>query len=125
MSRDAESRWVGFPYRADHRGRTATADLDRHVRDLVEQLLFTSPGERVNRPSLGTNLRHAVFAPNADQLATALEHMVQAALQRWLSDYLVVQAVDIHAEDNRLVVDLRYLVRHNRELRQARFEREL
>lgn len=114
-----------FPLRVDHRGRSASVDIDQHVRDLVEQLLFTSPGERVNRPTFGTDLRHAVFAPSSTELAAALQHMIQAALQRWLSDHLIVVGVEISADDSRVYVDLRYQVKRNRELRQARFEREL
>lgn len=116
---------VGFPFRVDHRGRTATAELDRHVRDLVEQLLFTSPGERLNRPEFGTHLRQAVFAPSSDELASALEHMIQGALQQWLSEHLVVQNVGVEAKESKLVVDVAYEVKRNRELRQARFERDL
>jgi uncharacterized protein len=116
---------IGFPFRVDHRGRAATADFDRHVRDLVEQLLFTSPGERVNRPTFGTDLRHAVFAPNSDELAAALEHMIQGALQQWLGEYVLVQRVEVRASDSMLTVDVAYLVKRNRETRQARFERGL
>jgi phage baseplate assembly protein W len=115
----------GFPFRIDHRGRTASADLDRYVRDLVEQVLFTAPGERPNRSSFGTDLRQAVFAPNSPELAAALQHLVQGALQRWLADVLVVQAVEIAAVDNLLTVEVRYLVKRNREPGVARFEREL
>lgn len=122
--RDTRTDW-GSPFRVDHRGRTATADLDRHVRDLVEQLLFTSPGERVNRPDLGTELRQAVFAPNSDELAAALEHMIQGALQQWLSEHLTVQRVQLTASESTLTIDVSYLVKRNHELRQARFEQEL
>jgi uncharacterized protein len=116
---------VGFPFRVDHRGRSAGADLDRHVRDLIEQLLFTSPGERVNRPGFGTDLRHAVFASNSSELAAALQHVIQGALQRWLSEHVIVQGVEVEAEENRLQIEVRYQLKRNRELRHTRFEREL
>lgn len=115
----------GFPFRVDDRGRTSAADLDRHLRDLIEQLLFTGQGERVNRPTFGTELRHAVFAPNSNELATALEHMIQGALQRWLSEHIVVQGVELSAEDAVLRIDVRYQLKRNGELRAARFEREI
>jgi uncharacterized protein len=41
---------LDFPYHFDARGRTAAIDDAGHIRDMVEQLLFTNPGERVNRP---------------------------------------------------------------------------
>ncbi len=115
----------GFPFRVDHRGRTATADLDGHVRGLVEQLLFTGPGERVNRPDFGTDLRQVVFAPNSKELAAALEHMISAALQRWLSDHLIIRSVEISTDEATLSVDVSYQIKRNRELRVAHFEREV
>ena len=62
---------IDFPFHFDDRGRTATTTLDDHVRDLIEQLLFTSPGERVNRPDFGAGLLQLVFAPNSAELAAA------------------------------------------------------
>lgn len=114
-----------FPLRIDHRGSTAQVDLDGHVRDLIEQLMFTSPGERVNRPSFGTDLRHAVFSPNSNELATALEHMVRGSLQRWLGDELVVEDVTVGAEEALLRIEVRYQVKREARLRVARFERPL
>ena len=71
---------VAYPYRIDSRGRTARADHDDHLLELIEQVLFTSPGERVNRPEFGAGLMQLVFAPNSDLLATAIQASVQAAL---------------------------------------------
>jgi phage baseplate assembly protein W len=124
MNRDRPAN-IGFPFRIDHRGRTASADPERYVRDLLEQLLFTSPGERVNRPTFGSDLRQAVFTPASPELGAALQHLVQGALQRYLSEHVIVQAVEVSAEDNRLTVEVRYLMHRNREPAVARFEREL
>lgn len=68
---------VDFPYGIDARGRTAGVADDPHVRDLIEQVLWTAPGERVNRPTFGSGLFGLVFEPNGDALATATEHTVQ------------------------------------------------
>ena len=75
---------VDFPYRIDGRGRTATTSEDDHLRDLIEQVLFTAPGERVNRPTFGSGLLRLVFAPNGDALAAATQMTVQGNLQQWL-----------------------------------------
>ena len=83
---------IDFPFHFDGRGRTAEAATDEHVRDLIEQVLFTSPGERVNRPTFGSGLMQLVFAPNSDELATATQFLVQAALQQWLGDLIEVCA---------------------------------
>ncbi len=113
---------VAFPFRIDHRGRTAAADPDVHVRGLVEQLLFTTPGERVNRPELGTGLRELVFAPNSEELASATQLLVQGALQQWLGELIQVDAVEVESEEATLRVTVRYVVRRTLEQREERFE---
>jgi phage baseplate assembly protein W len=100
-----------YPLQFDSRGRTASTDEDSHVRDLIEQVLFTSPGERVNRPSFGTGLMQLVFAPNSPELAAATQLLVQSALQQWLGDVILVQSVEVAADDSNLQVAVTYIVR--------------
>ncbi|MFD7402908.1 GPW/gp25 family protein [Streptomyces sp. NPDC059866] len=102
---------IAFPFRADRRGRTAHARHGDHVHDLIEQLLFTSPGERVMRPDFGCGLLDLVFAPNSPELINTLELSVQAALQRWLGDLIEVEALDVVGEDTVVRVYLSYVVR--------------
>jgi phage baseplate assembly protein W len=102
---------VDFPFHFDHRGRTALADDADHLRDLIHQVLFTSPGERVMRPSFGSGLFQLVFAPNSLELAATTQMLAQAALQQWLGDLIVVESVDIVVEDATLNVTVRYAVR--------------
>jgi phage baseplate assembly protein W len=97
-----------FPLHLDGRGHTATTGDDDHVRDLIEQVLFTSPGERVNRPSFGTGLLQYVFLPNSEPLATATRAAVQGALVQWLGDLIEVRQVDVVAEDATLRVTVQY-----------------
>lgn len=100
---------IAFPYRIDARGRTAAAtDHAAHVRDLVEQVLFTSPGERVNRPDFGCGLLDLVFGANGPELAAAVEMTAQAALQRWLGDLLTVESLSVTAEESALRVSVDY-----------------
>ena len=82
---------IAYPYHIEGRGRTATTDPDSHIRDLIEQVFFTSPGERVNRPTFGGGLLELVFAPNSDALAAATQFLVQGALQQWLGDLIPVE----------------------------------
>jgi uncharacterized protein len=119
------TRNIASPWRLDGSGRTADVDRDRHVRDLIEQVLFTSPGERVNRPTFGSGLLAAVFAPNGDELAATSQVLVQAALQQWLGDLIVVEAVAVQAEDSTLRVSVQYLVRATQERRADQFVREV
>ena len=83
---------IDFPLHLDGGGRTATTDDDDHIRDMIEQVLFTNPGERVNRPDFGSGLLQLVFAPNSTELAAALQFTIQAALQRWLGDLIELPA---------------------------------
>lgn len=101
---------IDFPFHFDGRGQTATTDDDDHVRDMIEQLLFTNPGERVNRPDFGSGLLQLVFAPNSPELAAALQFTMQAALQRWLGDVITVEDLEVQSEDSTLRVAVRYLV---------------
>jgi phage baseplate assembly protein W len=101
---------IDFPLQIDGRGRTSISG-DRHLRDLIEQLLFTSPGERVNRPTLGSGLLQMVFAPSSDELAAATQFLVQATLQQWLGDLLQTEAVRVEIEDSILRVTVQYIVR--------------
>lgn len=101
---------IGFPYGFDRTGHTAAVDADAHIRDLIEQVLLTAPGERVNRPTFGTGTNQLVFAPNSDTLAMAQQKLIQAGLQQWLSDLIQVQEVKVEADDTTLRVTVRYTV---------------
>jgi len=114
---------IDFPFHVDGRGRTAATDPDDHVRDLIEQVLFTAPGERVNRPGFGSGLLQLVFAPNSQELAAATQFLVQGALQQWLGDLIQVEAVEVEGEDSRLMVTVQYVVRRDQQRRSATFSR--
>jgi phage baseplate assembly protein W len=98
---------VNFPYQFDSRGRTQDP-LDSYVRQLVEQVLFTSPGERVNLPDFGSGLLQLTFAPNSAEMAAATQFTVQAALQKWLRGYIKVQSVVASAVESTLEVTVTY-----------------
>ena len=114
---------IDYPFRIDGRGRTALSDEDDHVRDMIEQLLFTAPGERVNRPEFGCGLLQLVFAPNSDALAATTQFTVAASLQQWLGDVVEVESVTVDAVDATLTVDVKYIVRRTRETRVVQFSR--
>jgi phage baseplate assembly protein W len=113
---------VAFPYRVDGRGRTAEVeDDDTHIRDLIEQVLFTAPGERVNRPDFGCALLQLVFAPNSDQLAATLQALVQGSLQQWLGNLLLIDEVNATSSEATLAVQVRYTVLRSQASRTASF----
>ncbi|MGB8340808.1 MAG: GPW/gp25 family protein [Chthoniobacterales bacterium] len=112
---------IDFPYHFDSRGRTTEVDYDAHIRDLIEQVLFAAPGERVNRPDFGSGLLRLVFAPNSDQLAATTQYLVQGSLQQYLGDLIQVDAVEVTNEDSTLRVSVRYLVRRTQTVQTAEF----
>jgi uncharacterized protein len=114
---------IDYPFHFDRRGRTATTDQDDHIRDMIEQLLFTNPGERVNRPEFGSGLLELVFAPNSPELAAALQFTMQAALQRWLGDVIEVESLEVESEEATLRVTVGYVVRRTGQRQTAVIQR--
>jgi uncharacterized protein len=115
---------IDYPFRVDGRGRTATTGEEEHVRDLIEQVLFTAPGERVNRPDFGSGLLQTLFAPNGEVLGSAVQFSVQGALQQWLGELIRVEAVEVTPDDSRLTVKVVYR-RSDGEQRTAELSREI
>ena len=101
-------QFFDFPLHMDGRGRSAETGEDEHIRDMIYQVLFTSPGERVNRADFGCGLKQLVFAPNGDTLAAATQFLVQGSLQRWLDTVIEVENVNVEAFDSELRVTVAY-----------------
>ena len=112
-----------YPFHFDHRRRTAATGDEAHIRELIEQVLFTAPGERVNRPDFGSGLMLMMFAPNSDQLSATTQMIVQSALQQWLGELILVEAVEIENDDAALRVTVRYIVRRTQTSQVAEFTR--
>lgn len=100
--------WLSFPYRVSAAGTTATASRDAQIRDMVEQVLFTRRGERINRAEFGAGLHEMIFSENAPEIAAAVQHMVQASLQQWLSEVIEVRGVRAEAVESQLRVTVVY-----------------
>jgi len=114
---------IAFPLHFDERGRTAGRNSDDHIRDMIELLLFTTPGERVNRPDFGSGLLQLIFAANSPEVAAALQFALQAALDRWLGDLIEVRGLDVTCDDARLTIDVTYAIRRTGEVVETSFER--
>jgi phage baseplate assembly protein W len=114
---------IDYPYHFDQRKRTAGTTDDDHIRDLIEQVLFTSPGERVNRPTFGSGLLQLVFAPNSDALAAATHLAVQGALQQWLGDLIKVEGVEVDSVESTIRVRVQYTVLRTQQQQTAQFVR--
>ena len=114
---------LAYPYQFDGRGRTAEADEEAYIRGLIEQVLFTAPGERVMRPDFGSGIMQLVFAPNSPELAATTQFLVQGALQQWLGSLIALDTVNVEAVDATLRVTVRYVIRRTQTAQVATFER--
>jgi phage baseplate assembly protein W len=114
---------VDYPFHLDRQGCTATTDNNDHIRDLIEQVLFTFPGERVNLPTFGSGILQLVFAPNSDVLAAATQVTIQTALQQWLGDLILVEAVEVQNQDSTLQILVQYMIRRTQQRQTAQFSR--
>jgi phage baseplate assembly protein W len=120
-----EAHPLDFPFAIDARGRAATTDPDDHLRDLIRLVLFTAPGERVNRPEFGCGIKQLVFAPSSDALAAATEQLVHGALIRWLDPVLSVERVHVEANDATLEITVVYARRDTGERREEVFRQPI
>jgi phage baseplate assembly protein W len=112
---------LAFPYRYDARGRTAETDAATHLTDLIEQVLFTAPGERVNRPNFGSGVSQLVFGPNSVEIAATTQLLIQSSLQQWLGDLIQVEAVRVENIDSTLQITIQYIDRRKQQRQTAQF----
>ncbi|WP_321416908.1 GPW/gp25 family protein [uncultured Desulfobacter sp.] len=116
---------LDYPFSFDHMGKTAASTDDDHIRNLIEQVLFTSPGERINRPDFGCGLLQLVFQPNSPELAAATQFTAQGALQQWLGDLIQVEAVTVDCDEATLQVQVQYVIRTSQTRKIELFERSV
>jgi Bacteriophage baseplate protein W len=101
---------IGYPYSFDPTGRTSTVDNATHLKDMIAQVLFTAPGERVMRPDFGSGLLALTFEPNSMELAATTQFLVQGALQQWLGHLINVESVEVTGFEGTLRVSVQYVV---------------
>lgn len=110
------------PLHVDSRGRTAAVDRAGHLRDLVEQVLFTAPGERVMRPGFGAGVAQLLFEPAGPEVAATTRLLVQSSLEQWLGAVIEVRAVEVSFEEGALYVDVAFAERRTGLESAERFE---
>ena len=114
---------IGYPFRIDGDGRTAAESDQEHIQHLIQQVLFPTPGERVNRPEFGSGLMQLVFGAPNDELLAATQFLIQGSLQQWLEDLIQVEAVEVESQESSLTITVRYIVRRSQQRQVAHFER--
>src|SRR5215831_13546574 len=88
-------RFLDYPYSVSSTGVPKLTGSDDHMRDLILQVLFTGPGERVNLPEFGVGVQRLVFEPSDDTLRSSAQFLISTNLQRWLGDRINVEQVNV------------------------------
>jgi Phage baseplate assembly protein W len=101
----------GFPFAIDLDGRVHVTGSDESIKGKIIQVLFTAPGERVNKPEFGCGLFNLVFETNDPILAAAIEFTIGQALTRWLGDEIVVDGVDVTIVEETAMIEVAYTKR--------------
>lgn len=116
--------WLDYPFHADATGRSAVVAEDEHIHDMIEQILFTNPGERVMRPDFGCGLKQLVFMPASDALAASTQQLVQGSLMRWLEGIVAIEQTKVLVGDGSIEVTVVWRKLDNGERHEGRFVRE-
>jgi len=113
-----------YPFTVDAGlGRLAVqTDYAEHVEQLIKQVLFTNPGERINRPDFGCGIRRMVFAPNSQESASLAQITIVQALDKWLGSVIKTEEVKIKALEEVLEIRIGYLLKIRRERRYLNVE---
>jgi Bacteriophage baseplate protein W len=114
-----------FPFKIDENGKSLVINEELHIKNLIEQILFTSLGERVNRPNFGSGLNQIIFEPNSDILAISIDTLIQSSLNLWLDELIIVDSVNVEKKDSTLEVTVKYTIRKNQRTNVNTFRREI
>jgi phage baseplate assembly protein W len=109
-----EPRFLDYPYAVSGTGIPRTTTAEDHLRDLILQVLFTNPGERLNLPEFGVGVQRLVFAPNNETLRTSTQFLISTNLQRWLGDRINIEQVDVSSElgaEHMVTIEIAYSVK--------------
>jgi phage baseplate assembly protein W len=113
-----ETRYLDYPYSVGAGGIPTLTGAADHLRDLILQILFTIPGERVNLPEFGVGVQRLVFAPNSDALRASTQMLITTGLRRWLADRIDVSQVTVTSEpgeEETVTIEIFYTLKATRE----------
>jgi phage baseplate assembly protein W len=115
---------IKHPFAVDvGRGRLAEEEnYAAHVEQMMFQVLFTAPGERINRPDFGCGVKRLVFAPNSEVSAALAQVTIFQALTRWLGTAIEVNDVKALAIDSRMEIKIAYTLKARNERRYLNLE---
>jgi len=120
-----DPRFLKYPYGVSGSGIPNTTTADDHLRDLILQVLFTNPGERVNLPEFGVGVERLVFEPSSDALRASTQFLISTGLQRWLGDRIDLQQVTVSSilgEEETVTIDIAYTVKSTNQRQQVQVQ---
>lgn len=106
--------YMAFPFRMGAGGARTATRFD-HIRHQVEQVIFTSPGERVFRPEFGFGARRHVFEPNSSVLWDYAQNRLYGALAEALAGEVDPKTIEVtvgpgDGAPEVLLVRIRYVI---------------
>jgi phage baseplate assembly protein W len=109
MQRLSDPPYLAFPFRIGADG-ARTSNRVRHVREQIEQVLFTNPNERVFRPEFGAGVKKLIFEPNASALWEVTRKRLMASLSEALQGEVdpSTLTVDVRGQEEKLVIEIAY-----------------
>ena len=121
------ARSLAFPFRIGDLGAPVTSPRTQAIRQQIDQVLFTMPGERVNRPTFGCGVQRLVFSGCSPEAAAAAEYIIRVNIQRFMSDVVKLDAVQVTADVDAatLYIDVLYTLLETGEERAETFRRAL
>lgn len=115
---------IKHPFAVDlSRGRLAEEEnYAEHIEQMMFQILFTSPGERIDRPDFGCGVKRLVFAPNSEVSASLAQITIFQALTKWLGTAITINDVKALAIEERLEIKIAYTLKTKGERRYLNLE---
>jgi hypothetical protein len=108
---------IRYPFSIDKGFGTLAEEVEysRHVDQMIRQVLFTNPGERINRPDFGCGIRSMVFAPNSEASANLSQVIINQSLEKWLGTIIEVNDVQVNNIEETLEIKIIYTLRATQE----------
>ncbi|WP_437277757.1 GPW/gp25 family protein [Sorangium sp. So ce375] len=122
-------RPIGWPLLPlpDAKGRLRYPTLEESVREMIEVILRTRPGEQLMRPDFGAGLDRFLHEPNTTDTRRRIRELVAASIARWESRVLLdrVEVDEVAGRPSHVRVDIAYRLRRTGVPQKVGFTMEL
>jgi uncharacterized protein len=106
-------RGLSFPLRLNDRDRIVMAGDDTDIKQAIQIIINTVPGERVMRPDFGCLIHELIFWPANEQTAAVAERYVTDALNQWEPriELKSVRVTPGSSELGELIIEISYQIK--------------